>query len=106
MMAHVDATLSAPEFVSRLREDGFCKVPGLVPDSLVRAALLQINKQLGQPATAAGGVDRLKGKTFAAQPAISDLFNKSGIPLALARLLQAGTPGNNNNNNVRACVAK
>eukprot|EP00750_Incisomonas_marina_P033531 INCI9893.1.p1 GENE.INCI9893.1~~INCI9893.1.p1 ORF type:complete len:413 (-),score=42.83 INCI9893.1:130-1368(-) len=88
---HISAVVSAPSFITSLREDGFCKVSGLVPEPLIRSALTEINRQLGQPD--AKGVDRLKGKVFPTQPAITDLFNKSGIPMMLARLLHPPPPG-------------
>ena len=71
-----------------LQRDGFTVLPGAIAPELVRAALREINRELG---SASGGSDAFKAKTFAHHPAIVDLVKRSSAPYLLAELL-GGTP--------------
>ena len=69
-------------FCTAFRNDGFCKLGGLVPLDIVLTARGEINRQLGD-----GTGDALKAKTFASHPAILSLVRDSAVPAMLVELL-------------------
>ena len=71
-------------FCTAFRNDGFCKLGGLVPLDIVLTARGEINRQLGDGSKTS---DAFKAKTFASHPAILSLVRDSAVPAILAELL-------------------
>lgn len=67
-----------------LRDNGFVHVPQAVSSALIRRAKQEINRAIG---ASTGSADAFKAKTFASEPAIVDLFNRSVLPLLCRELL-------------------
>lgn len=70
------------------KEKGFMRLRGLVHPKLVQSAMQQINKSLAE----SNNKDLFKAKTFDRHPAVTDLFNASGIPEVLMKLLGCKKP--------------
>jgi hypothetical protein len=79
--------LGTPELLDQLGVHGFAHLPGAIPPHLVRAALREVNRELGASSAGSGGVDAFRAKTFAQRPEVTALFNASVLPHLMARLL-------------------
>jgi hypothetical protein len=69
---------------AQLKHDGFTKFAGAIPPDVVRAAMAEINRELGMSSTT---TDQFKAKTFAKHPAVRSLINQSMAPFICAELL-------------------
>jgi hypothetical protein len=76
------AAALTPAVRDDLRTKGFARLRGVVAPALVRAALREVNRQLG-----AGSPDAFRAKTFAASAVVNALFNDSALPAVCAALL-------------------
>eukprot|EP01052_Picozoa_sp_SAG31_P046661 SAG31_NODE_9009_length_1349_cov_0.922400_1_plen_392_part_10 len=81
------AAICTSELKSQLRKDGFVRIPGAISPALLRRARQEINRALGASSNTA---DVFKAKTFASSPAVTDLFNRSVLPLVCRALLGDG----------------
>ena len=75
--------LSTPDLLEQLSVHGFAHLPNAVAPHLVRAALREVNRELG----ASSGRDTFRAKTFAQRAEVTALFNSSVLPLVMSRLL-------------------
>ena len=84
LLPSIAASLLTPSFLRAFEESGFAKLPRLVGEDLVEAALKEINRELGASTST---TDKFKAKTFAKAAAVTDLFNKSCLPHLMTELL-------------------
>jgi len=80
-------SLLTPSLCRGLRDDGYCRIDGLVPAALVRAARTEINRSLGAGESGAGA---LKAKTLSTHAAVVALVTDSAVPRVLSELLGGG----------------
>ena len=83
------AVCADPNFRRELKANGFYHIAGGAAPELVRRAIQEINRQVGNSGQA---VDAFKAKTFPSHPAITGLFNNSMIPHILQKLLGGPSP--------------
>ena len=75
--------------VATFRKDGFVRLKNCVSEKLCDDALREINRRLGSNETS---VDEMKARTFPKHKAITNLFNKSAIPIVLQKMLGGKKP--------------
>jgi len=74
---------SDKEFQRALREDGFVRVSGLIPEEVVLNARREVNRLMG---SSTKSTDTLKAKTFATHHSITSLINHSAVPHLLSKI--------------------
>ena len=84
MQVRVNEIALDREVLQGFKDNGFVRLSGLIGPDIIRNALREVNRQIGQSQS---GVDQFKAKSFPSQPEITNLFNKSGIPSLLKLLL-------------------
>jgi len=77
-----------PEMRTKLRDDGYVKFESAIPQSLVKAARMEINRELG---TGEKNIEAYKSNTSSDKASIINLVRSSIIPFLLQELL-SGDP--------------